>query len=205
MQRLSHAISIRNCLFACVCALAAFPAVSGEHDPVPGSFLIASRELGDPNFMHSIVLVVEADDVGTTGLIINRPTEVSVSELLPSLEGAGRYPEPMFFGGPVAAHGVIMLIRTDAPPDDAEHVFGDVYVSGSRTFLERVMIDGIHGGDAVRLYAGHAGWAAAQLDAEISRGDWTVVPASESMIFSADTDTLWRHLAPPVRQLIVGR
>jgi len=97
-----------------------------------------------------------------------------------------------------------LLVRSKAPPDDAAHVFGDVYASGSRELL----LDIIHGEDSsnrVRLYAGYAGWTPGQLDAEIARGSWTILPANEDLVFSSAPDEIWELLEPSSRPIIVRR
>jgi putative transcriptional regulator len=170
-----------------------------------GSLLIAARELPDPNFAESVVLMVHNDERGALGLIINRPTDISASELLPAVDGLAEFREPLYLGGPVAAYGIMMLISTEDPPADTEHVFDNIHVSGNREHLEEIAADATDRPDHIRLYAGHAGWAPGQLDAEIARGDWKVIPARSSLVFSGEPLKIWSKLAPPGRQFIVHR
>lgn len=172
-----------------------------QQAPAVGTFLVASRELRGSGFAESVVLIIQHDADGTMGLIINQPTETNPAELLPDIAGLENYNGKLFVGGPVAAWGVIMLLHSDRTPTDAKHIFGDVYTSGDRELLSNLMRSSAYG--EVRLYAGHAGWLPGQLDAEIRRGSWYVVPASEKSIFSVRPRELWQRLIKDSDRLIV--
>lgn len=167
-----------------------------------GELLVATPRLGDPNFTETVVLIIEDGGDGTMGLVINRPTGVAASDVLPSIEGLAELDVPLFAGGPVAGNGVIMLILTDDPPADARRIAGNIHVSASRDFL-RELAQRKRIRDQLRLYAGHAGWSPGQLDAEIARGDWRVVASSESLVFSDQPLGLWQQLIRPARRQIV--
>lgn len=170
--------------------------------PARGTFLVATQELQDSGFSETVVLLVQHDQFGTMGLIINQPSDVGLDLMLPDVGNLGGFNEKLYIGGPVATYGIILLVKSAAALDDAEHVFGKVYVSGSHELLLQI----INHGDApsrVRLYAGHAGWSPGQLDREITRGSWQIMPANESMIFADEPDKVWRKLAPRQRPMIV--
>ena len=173
--------------------------------PEAGTFLVANRQLQDPNFAESVVLVISSDPNGVMGLIVNRPSERLASELLPDMQGMDEFGGRLYRGGPVARYGVIMLVRNDSPPPEALRVTDRIYVSGNQDFLAEVVASGGSAEDWVRLFAGHAGWSAGQLENEIGRGDWTVKPATEETIFSVEPEQLWRKLAPPRGTLTVHR
>ena len=177
---------------------------NADQPPAKGTFLIATRALTDPNFLQSVILMVKYDDEGSMGLIINRPTEVRASDLLPSMDGLADFTEMIHIGGPVAAYGIILLFSSNNPPDDAEHVIGNVYLSGNNEFLQTI-VSNTESVQRVRLVAGHAGWAPGQLENEITRGDWRVIPANETTIFSEEPLRLWQRLLPSARQFVVYR
>ena len=101
--------------------------------------------------------------------------------------------DTVYLGGPVQRTRLLMLLRSDKPHTGAEHVVDDIYVSTSR----RVLFDALgRAGSAasVHVYAGYAGWASGQLDREVARGDWNILPADAEAVFSMTPDEVWREL-----------
>ena len=156
-----------------------------------GKFLIASRRLGDPNFSRSVILLLEYGRRGAMGVIINRPTHVSLSTLLPDLDELRGVSQSAFVGGPVGRTGMLLLVRSEEPPEPSLRVFADVFASGSAQVLRQWVI---RGPDVARAYVGHAGWGPGQLDGEVGRGDWYVSPADASKIFSDEPARVWKDL-----------
>jgi putative transcriptional regulator len=173
-----------------------------DHPPARGMFLIANPEMTGSWFAEAVILLVQHDETGSLGLIVNRPTDVSPAEALPGVDGIDAFSGTLFIGGPVEAYGVLMLVRSEVEPADAAHVFADVYASGSQALL-RESVRSRQSAERVRLYSGYAGWAPGQLDSEIRRGSWTVVPASAQHVFSTEPEKVWRKLAPAARAIIV--
>ncbi len=160
--------------------------------PGKGRFLVARRSLVDPNFSQTVVLLIEYGDQGAMGLIVNRPTEVKLSEVL-EIEGAERLLEPVYSGGPVAHGRMLMLLRAQEAPEGALPVFRDVHSSGSRELLDQLVAQP-GSVKQFRVYAGHAGWAPGQLEAEIDRGGWHVMPGDPELVFSSAPKSVWREL-----------
>jgi len=165
-----------------------------------GRFLLAAPGLADPNFAETVVLLVRHDADGALGLIVNRPTGVRAEEVLPQLETFSAYQAPVFFGGPVMVDRMMVLMRSDEAPAEAELVADDVYVSASSTVLANLPADHVRP-ERVRIYAGHAGWGPGQLDHEIAAGGWHLVPARMDMLFEAPDGPDWRRLLPDSRLL----
>jgi len=157
--------------------------------PEAGKFLVATRQITDGIFRETVILLIKHDRHGTMGVIVNRPTKARLSRFFPGLE---KSEEPMYFGGPVDGHLAQFLIRSAKKPVDAEHVFGDVYVSATPSVLERMAKGASR--EKVRVYAGYAGWAPGQLQMEMGRGDWVVVGADADSIFEKDPSTVWDEL-----------
>ncbi len=158
-----------------------------------GKFLVASRQLKDPNFTETVVLLVEYDRSGAMGLVVNRPTEIRLSTVLPDMEGLQDMPDTVYVGGPVAKHQMLLLIRSSSQPDDARRVFDDIYLSSSRALLRKI-VDDKDPGQTFRLYAGHAGWAPGQLDQELARGGWHVLQADGATVFEKAPSEIWPEL-----------
>jgi putative transcriptional regulator len=167
--------------------------VTAAQDTPNGVVLAAKPELVDPNFRETVVLVTRHPGGGAVGVILNRPTRILASQLLPEHEGLRGRTDRLFAGGPVAPRSVVAVFRSGERPAAALRVLVDVYLS-----LDGVFLDGLlRRPDApreLRLYAGYAGWAPGQLEAEIARDDWYVLEVDHDTIFRADPATLWRQL-----------
>jgi putative transcriptional regulator len=143
-----------------------------------GVLLVAKPQLADPNFRETVVLVTQADDASTVGVILNRPSEVRH-------EPTG---EPVFTGGPVMPRTMVALFRSEnVPAAPAFHVLQGIYLSMHPAILGALK-------PPYRLYAGFAGWAPGQLESEIARDGWYVLPASEEILFRRDGAGMWQEL-----------
>ncbi len=158
-----------------------------------GVFLVASRDLVDANFRRTVVLIVAHGEDGAMGVIVNRPTSLTLSTALPDIAELAERPEPLYVGGPVATSQITLLLRAASPPDNALHVFHDVYFSGSLTTLMQLIRDQDLA-DTMQAYAGYAGWAPGQLEGEVKHGDWHLVEADADTVFSKSPETIWREL-----------
>ena len=158
-----------------------------------GKFLVARRGLRDPNFVETVVLLIEFNDDGALGVIINRPTGVRLSRLLPQVEGLGEHEEVVYFGGPVSRRRILMLFRAERGPKGTRLVLPNVHFGASLEIFEQVF--GKPGVEAeFRGYSGYAGWAPGQLEAEIDRGDWNLAAGDSRMIFAPEPLKVWPKL-----------
>jgi putative transcriptional regulator len=165
-------------------------AQSEANDLSVGSFLVASRSLLDPNFNQTVVLLLDYSEKGALGVIINRPTQVELGQMMPDSESAWEGAGTVWVGGPVAHWQMVLLIRSTAALEGAERVFEDVHFTASRLVLEQVL----QSDTEFRTYAGYAGWGADQLEGEIERGSWHVLPGDPDMVFDEAPRELWREL-----------
>jgi putative transcriptional regulator len=155
-----------------------------------GVLLVASPSLDDPNFRQAVVLVVEHGPEGTLGLILNRSTNVLLSEALPDITVLKGTSYRLFAGGPVEPTRLLLLSRLKEPPADARSVFDGVYVGGTPRVLERIITQA-EPTETFRAFAGYAGWAPGQLAFEMLQGSWAVLPPDSFNIFDKDPATLW--------------
>lgn len=173
-------------------AAPSFP-IMNTGKPGPGMFLVAKRTLHDSHFGQSVVYLIEHGQHGTLGLIVNRSSDIRLSEAIPDIEDKQATAHTIYYGGPVGIPMILMLVRSKIATQGMTHVVDDVYISSDRRVLDRVLaakkID-----SELRFYIGHSGWAAGQLDFELLRDDWYVVEADTDAIFSDDTDSLWSRL-----------
>lgn len=154
-----------------------------------GVLLVASPSLSDPNFHQTVLLIVEHGRGGTVGLILNRPTNVLLSEALPDFIVLKRTNHRLFVGGPVEQTQLVLLFRLTRLLPDTRQIIAGIYV-GTPRVLERIMTQP-KPTEAFRAFAGFAGWAPGQLEHEMLEGAWGVLPLDTFNIFDKDPSTLW--------------
>jgi putative transcriptional regulator len=158
--------------------------------------LIAMPQILDPFFQRSVVLLVHHDAEGSLGFILNRPTAISVAEILQGMEitWAGGGDLVAHFGGPVQPQlGTVLY----SPPRDggnghdqeAAQVCPGVALTQHVGMLSALAVAPP---ERFRLLLGYAGWGAGQLVDEILRNDWLTAPAEERLVFASDADAVWR-------------
>jgi putative transcriptional regulator len=167
-------------------------------DPKAGRLLVATPLLGDPNFKRTVVLIVEHEATeGTLGVVLNRPTQIPVGQVLEQWTDHVTDPSVVFKGGPVSPNSALALALvpgTDEP-------LGWRALDGAPALARLGLLDldtppsvlapAITG---LRVYAGYAGWSPGQLQGEIEEGAWHVVGADPGDVFAADPETLWRQV-----------
>jgi putative transcriptional regulator len=174
-----------------------------------GMFLVATHRITDPRFSRTVVLLTEYGAKGALGIIINRPTEHRLSDLLPDIEALQGRSDLLFFGGPVSLSVIVVLLQSaeEVKLEQTTRVFGDVYFSGNPDAFAYII--GRKKADEVfRGYAGYAGWGPGQLEGEIARGDWSIVAADPITVFEKKSSDVWRDLSPgpePGRELRAAR
>jgi putative transcriptional regulator len=163
-------------------------------DLAAGKILVARRSLVDPNFAETVILLVQHDDDGTAGLIINRQTKIPLSKLSQEMDSAKGRTDRLYHGGPVQPAGIMALLRSRTTPEDAKAVVQDLYVISSKAALEKTVASGA-AASTFRIYLGYAGWDAGQLAWELKMNAWDVLPANPAVVFDAHPETLWPRLA----------
>jgi len=186
-------LSIGLLVLACA---AGQPAESAPGDPIAGQFLVATPELQDPNFYHTVVLMVRHDDTGAMGLVINRVIARGPFEKL--LEGMGigdarNGPSEIrvYSGGPVRPELGFVLHGRDYESEETVEVDDHVAMTPSLDVLKAIAA-----GDGPRqslVAFGYAGWGAGQLESEIAAGSWAIVPADRRLLFDDDVASKWQR------------
>ena len=155
-----------------------------------GVLLVASPSMEDPNFRHTVVLIVEHGPEGTMGFVLNRPTDILLSQALPEFATLKNTDHRLFLGGPVAPDRMTVLARLGESPSDVKPVIDGVYIVETHKLLER-LITQPKPTEAFRVFAGMAGWAPGQLDAELRQGAWAMLRPDAADIFDRDPANLW--------------
>ena len=165
--------------------------------PAKGMFLVASPDLADPHFQRTVILICEHSSEGTLGLVINRPTDLLLSEALPALAVLKGTSYVVFAGGPVQPGGILMLFRIVREPEQQRQVLDGVYIGGSLNVMER-LITKPEPTETFRAFAGYAGWGPGQVEYEMARGSWVLMPADTTTIFDKDPGGIWSDLLEAV-------
>lgn len=202
VMRWSRQLAALTALLLCAAVAAGQSRRAG--DIGAGKLLVAARDLGDPNFNESVVLLIERNNEGTLGLMINRRTKVPLSKVLTDSSAAKHPSDPVYLGGPVDGSAVLGLLRSAKKPEDgATALTGDIYVVSTKSFLEKALASS--SGDAdLRLYVGYCGWAPGQLENEVGLGGWWIFDSDTSLIFNPYPDSVWSRLIGRAEQQIAS-
>ncbi|MDQ3629037.1 MAG: YqgE/AlgH family protein [Actinomycetota bacterium] len=171
-----------------------------------GRVLVATPGLKDPHFARTVVLVLEHDRGGTLGIVLNRPLDVTIVEVLPDWTGEVSAPERLFGGGPVSNEAALAvgLLTSAAFDEDSDGTDADEHggLVGWRTVFGRVglvdldapapLLDGALSG--LRIFAGYAGWSPGQLEMEIESGSWVVVDGEDADLTTHAPNGLWSQV-----------
>ena len=175
---------------------------NGQDELAPGKFLVAGRDLGDPNFSESVILLIDYDaGHGGMGLIVNRRTEVPVSRLLRDFKEAKSRTDQVYLGGPVEMTNVLALLKSSVNPGDAKRVFADVYLVTTKEQLQKTLAAGAEP-SSFHVFVGYAGWGQGQLEHEVDLGAWHIMPGDPAIVFHSDPDSVWLRLIRKTEQQI---
>ena len=173
--------------------LTAALSAAAADDPAVGSLLVADRDLHDPNFAATVIVVVSYNEFGALGLVLNRQTGIPISRAFREWQDAAGRSDTVFEGGPVEENSTLALVRTTAAPPHGRRVLPGVYVTSDETVL-RSQMAAKSGPGQFRVYKGYAGWGPGQLEREIEAGAWHVLKPRPAAIFDPNPDSLWTRL-----------
>lgn len=162
--------------------------------PAAGRLLVAAPMLSDPSFAGVVLLLLDHDEDGTLGLVLNRPSQIAVAAVLPAWSGRTTGAPVLFQGGPVGDDSALGLGQLPGAYDGPEPL-GFRRLTGSLGLVD-LDVDASVAAElsAVRLFAGYAGWAADQLQDELAQGAWYVVEGHPADAFTDSPETLWRDV-----------
>jgi putative transcriptional regulator len=151
-----------------------------------GRLLVASPQLADPNFFRAVILMLEHNEEGALGLVLNQPTSLAASDVLPEELTQGLpLDDRVYTGGPVSPDAVIMI--GEFPDDDEQAAFGGVGVIDPQADIEALARRVRH----VRVFGGYAGWSPGQLEEELAQDAWIEAPPELADVFTERPSELW--------------
>ncbi|AZZ90072.1 MULTISPECIES: YqgE/AlgH family protein [unclassified Hahella] len=162
--------------------------MSSSMSTLRNQFLIAMPHLKDPNFEGTISYICDHNDEGAMGIVINRPLDIRLSDMLAQLELGGEgIAMPVYSGGPVQIERGFVLHSPLGDWQSSIEIAPDICITTSKDILE-AMARGV-GPDRTLVALGYAGWGAGQLEKEISNNFWITCPADSAIIFrTPDSD-----------------
>lgn len=156
-------------------------------ESLSGQLLLASPALLDPNFQRTVVLIGAHSEDGAMGVVLNRPSQMSVGEAVPQLEPAVDDEELVYMGGPVQPNSIVLLGEFLDPTPAGLLVLGRIGFPAPEAGIEELA----EATARKRVFAGYAGWGEGQLDAELQQGDWIAHPALPDDVFTEFPEALW--------------
>ena len=155
-----------------------------------GQLLLATPRLLDPNFTRAVIFLLDHDDDGALGVIINRPSQLPLSAVLPGWSAAVTAPPLLFSGGPVAPESALAVgLSLGAGPDEGfKRLTGDYGLVDLDADPALVLADLV----GVRVFSGYAGWGAGQLEDELAEGSWYLATAVPNDLLHPHPEGLWR-------------
>jgi len=171
-------------------------------DSLQGHLLVASPGLHDPNFARSLVLLIEHNDEGAFGVIVNHPVNKTIQELWREVGSAPcNSRQPIYLGGPVP--GPLLALHNRSALAEMEAVPG-VFFAVKKQHLDQLVLDEE---PSYKILIGHAGWGAGQLESEIQQGAWHSTPATAELVFSTADDlweTVFREIGSSMLQSVLN-
>ncbi|WP_278261081.1 YqgE/AlgH family protein [Nocardia sp. AG03] len=157
-----------------------------------GNLLVSATDLVEPTFRRTVVYMIEHNDAGSLGVVLNRPSETPVVDVLPDWAELAASPSDLYIGGPVKRDAALCLATLRAGVDISE-------VRGLRRVDGRVVLVDLDADPAeigplvegIRIFAGYAGWSMGQLGGELDNDDWLVVSALPGDPLATDQHDLW--------------
>src|SRR5437660_2032502 len=159
-------------------------------ESLAGQLLLAAPNLADPNFARAVVLIGVHSSDGAMGLVLNRPSEMTVADTVPELNAAVAADEPLYLGGPVQRSAIVCLAEFLDPSPAGLLVLGRIGFPAADADLGALS----EATERTRAFAGFAGWGEGQLDSEVEDGDWIAQAALAEDVFTDTPTDLWSRV-----------
>lgn len=153
--------------------------------------LVASQQITEPIFHKTVLLVTKHGNTGPIGFILNRPQSITLDKIFPAYPAASKF--SLFNGGPVYTEQISCLVRGGDAAEGSVTIFKDIYLAFDTSHLAE-LLGGKQRYTDLRVMHGVAAWARGQLENEIKRGDWFVMPFEDVVIFDRPPDEMWQEL-----------
>lgn len=170
--------------------LSSYLMITSAFKPLPGRFLISEPFMMDRNFQRTVVLLVEHNDEGSLGFVLNRRLDKRVHELV---DGFPESHADVFLGGPVEQN-TLHYVHLDNQLSGSRPVVENMYWSGDFIELREKLMLGQLNQDNILFFVGYSGWGPGQLEGELAEKSWIVAPHNVDFVFGDNQDQLWQNL-----------
>ena len=154
--------------------------------------LVAHPAFRDLDYRQTVLIAAPGPNGGHVGVILNRPTRRTLSNLFPDHEPSKKVLDPVYYGGPFSRGALVALVRTDASPGGgAVLLMKNLYMAFRANTIDQIIESRPN---EARYYVGYVGWRPGELKGEIERGLWSVLSADQDVVFRKDMDGLWEEL-----------
>ena len=177
--------------------LALLDVVAHAQDFAAGQLLVATSKSRDAGFARSVVLLIHCDRQGAAGVILNRPSSITLARVFPELQSADSGSDPVYLGGPIGTDA-LALLQSRTAPAKATRLLAGVYAISDHVLLEKMAAEARRS-NIFRMFVGYTGWSLAQLKSEESRGLWEVRSGDARIVFDPRPGTLWTRMSPAYR------
>jgi putative transcriptional regulator len=173
-----------------------------EFHSLQGLFLMSAGHLRDPSFFRTVVLMLEHTPETAMGLVINRPSAMTIRKALSAAGAVNAGDAPLFIGGPVEPNSLFILHNCTALAASDREVAPGIFLAGSEHSFDAV-VNPEESGETprFRLLSGYAGWSGGQLEGELARGDWHILPADPALVLEDDPYGIWEVCLRRVQRL----
>ncbi len=170
------------------------PALAADAaDPAETLVLVARPSVSDPLYVQAILLARQLPGGQHVGFILNKPTELTLTDAFPGQEASKSVTEPIYLGGPAVLNTVFAVVHSPTTPVDGTLALtGNLYLAISETAVDDAMTAAPR--ERARFYLGAVLWQLGELDAQIDQGDWYILKATPELVLSTHTAGLWADL-----------
>jgi putative transcriptional regulator len=156
-----------------------------------GKFIRSTSDLDNTDFEKTIILIIEDDEKGATGFIINKLFHRRLNELV---EFQQSIPFPLYAGGPVAQDGIFFLHSRPDIIEGSKHIIGPIYLGGNMQQAITAINQHLIAENDIKLFIGYCGWDDGQLNDELEEGSWLPLDAAVEKIFFSDDELDWEQM-----------
>ncbi len=156
-----------------------------------GDLLVSQPFMSDGNFRYSVVFMVEYNDEGALGFILNKKTDYKIGDLLDDFPD---FDASVYFGGPVATNTIHYIHSKGDILEGSFEVVKGIFWGGDFDKLKLLISNGVISNDDIQFYVGYSGWSPGQLEDELVHGTWIIAPSDKNYIFKYNQKDLWNRV-----------
>jgi putative transcriptional regulator len=156
-----------------------------------GDLLVSQPFMIDGNFRRTVIYMVEYNEEGALGFILNRPVEYMVDELIQDFPD---FKSPAFFGGPVSTNTIHYIHKLGHMLEDSVEIADGIFWGGDFNKLKTLITQNLVSDKDIKFYVGYSGWSPGQLEDELIHGSWIIAPGDSNYIFKFKNSDLWKKV-----------